>query len=109
MLEKAQFIRKKEDFTCDVCGTVVHGNGYTNHCPNCLSSKHVDINPGDRASDCHGVMEPIEMEIRHGQEYVIQRCERCGHTRANKVASNDNRDTVRMVASHTWLRSRFER
>ena len=27
------------------------GNGYTNHCPKCLWSKHVDINPGDRGAN----------------------------------------------------------
>ena len=43
------FTRKVEDFTCEHCGREVHGNGYTNHCPHCLHSKHVDVNPGDRA------------------------------------------------------------
>lgn len=109
MLEKAQFIRKTEDFTCEVCGTEVKGNGYTNHCPNCLSSKHVDINPGDRAATCQGVMEPVGMEIRNGKEYIIHQCEKCGHTRPNKVAPNDNRETLRLVASGMWMRSKFQR
>ena len=109
MLEQAQFKRKQEDFTCDVCGEKVHGNGYTNHCPNCLASKHVDINPGDRAATCHGVMEPIGFEIRNGKEYIIHQCEKCGHTRPNKVCSDDNRETVRLVASGMWMRSRFQR
>jgi rubrerythrin len=109
MLEKAQFTRTQEDFVCDVCGTPVHGNGYTNHCPNCLASKHVDVNPGDRASSCHGIMEPVGMEIRKGKEYIIHECVKCGHTRANKVSDNDNRDTLRLVASHTWIISQFQR
>ena len=109
MLEQAKFTRTQEDFTCDVCGTEVHGNGYTNHCPNCLASKHVDTNPGDRASPCHGIMEPIGMEIRNGKEYVVQKCAKCGHTRANKVAPNDNRETLRLVSSHMWVRSQFDR
>ena len=50
------FERNVEDFVCTVCGQQVEGNGYTNHCPKCLSSLHVDINPGDRASSCYGVM-----------------------------------------------------
>ena len=39
--------------------------GYScrNHCPNCLYSKHVDKNPGDRQEDCHGMLEPIGIEI----------------------------------------------
>ena len=109
MLEQAQFVRKKEDFTCEVCGMKVRGNGYTNHCPNCLSSKHVDINPGDRASSCHGIMEPIGFEVRHGKEYIIQRCVQCGHVRPNKVAPEDNRETLRLVASNMWIRSHYQR
>ncbi|MDD6991372.1 MAG: RNHCP domain-containing protein, partial [Oscillospiraceae bacterium] len=45
-----------ETFTCKVCGWICTPEGagteHRNHCPNCLSSKHVDDEPGDRASDC---------------------------------------------------------
>ena len=110
MLQKARFIRNNEDFTCVVCGTHVRGNGYTNHCNNCLASMHVDgDSPGDRASTCHGVMEPVGMEIRHGKEYIIHKCEKCGHIRSNKVAPNDSRETLRLVSSGMWMRSRFQR
>jgi len=44
------FTRNIENFTCERCGAAVEGNGFTNHCPACLCSKHVDINPGDRAA-----------------------------------------------------------
>ncbi|MEK7158524.1 MAG: RNHCP domain-containing protein, partial [Patescibacteria group bacterium] len=43
------FQRRVEDFTCESCGAQVTGDGYTNHCPQCLVSKHVDVYPGDRA------------------------------------------------------------
>ena len=110
MLEQAHFTKRKEDFTCDVCGTQVHGNGCTNHCPECGASKHVDgEHPGDRASSCHGVMEPVELELKNGKEYIVQRCEKCGHTRPNKVSPNDNRETIRLIASHQWRRSLFEK
>ena len=110
MLEEAHFTRRKEDFTCGICGEQVHGNGYTNHCPKCLASKHVDDkNPGDRASICHGMMEPVGFEIRHGKEYVIQKCEKCGHTRPNKVAPEDSRETLRLVACGLWSRSYFQK
>ena len=109
MLKQAQFTRTQEDFTCEVCGTQVQGNGYTNHCPNCLASKHVDINPGDRASTCHGIMDPVGFEIRNGKEYIVHECEKCGYTRRIKVAKEDCRDTVRLVASGMWIRSRFQR
>ena len=42
----------QESFTCKVCGRLVTpggaGSDHRNHCPNCLSSLHVDIEPGDR-------------------------------------------------------------
>ena len=60
------FKRKIEDFVCGNCGENIKGDGYTNHCPKCLWSKHVDINPGDRASDCGGLMEPSKMEAKGG-------------------------------------------
>ena len=44
------FIRKTEDFICENCGAVVVGNGYTNHCPACLYSKHVEEVEIGRAS-----------------------------------------------------------
>ncbi|GIW69886.1 MAG: hypothetical protein KatS3mg101_0633 [Patescibacteria group bacterium] len=53
------FQKKKENFICKNCGYFVIGNGYTNHCPRCLYSEHVDINPGDRANTCEGLMEPV--------------------------------------------------
>src|SRR3989344_2693847 len=48
-----------EDFTCEHCDTFVEGDGYTNHCPKCLWSLHVDNEPGDRANNCNGLMEPF--------------------------------------------------
>ena len=52
-----------DTFTCKVCGRLCTpqgaGSDHRNHCPNCLSSLHVDIEPGDRASDCGGIMEPV--------------------------------------------------
>ena len=65
----ARFTKNKEDFICAVCGTEVKGNGYTNHCPNCLSSLHVDINPGDRACACKGIMLAVELEHKNGKDF----------------------------------------
>ena len=46
-------------FICKVCGWPVvsagAGSSHRNHCPNCLSSIHLDNEPGDRRSECHGV------------------------------------------------------
>ncbi len=68
----ANFQRTKEDFACERCGLFVRGNGYTNHCPQCLWSKHVDVNPGDRQETCRGLMEPVGMEIKSG-EYELSK------------------------------------
>ncbi len=89
MCQTKKFTRTKEDFTCTYCGAKVLGNGYTNHCPKCLWSKHVDINPGDRAAACSGLMEPVGVEQK-GQEYrIIHRCQRCHQTKANKLSAGD--------------------
>lgn len=84
-----------DGFTCKVCGWLVTPEGassnHRNHCPNCLSSLHVDMEPGDRESDCGGVMEPVAVWVRKGGEWaVIHRCKRCGALSSNRVAADDN-------------------
>ena len=67
------------------------GSDHRNHCPNCLSSLHVDIEPGDRAADCGGIMEPVAVWVRKGGEWaIIHRCKRCGALSSNRVAADDN-------------------
>lgn len=88
------FTKKTENFVCENCGVENIGNGYTNHCANCLWSKHVDVNPGDRAEQCGGLMKPIEI-IQIKQEFsVLQECQKCGHQRKNKISKEDNFDVV---------------
>lgn len=84
-----------ESFTCRVCGRLVvpegAGSGHRNHCPNCLSSLHVDVEPGDRAADCGGIMEPVAVWVRkQGELAVIHRCRRCWALSSNRVAADDN-------------------
>ena len=71
-----------DSFTCKVCGrpvvSVGAGSNHRNHCPNCLSSLHLDIEPGDREADCGGIMEPIGVWVR------------CGHISSNRIAADDN-------------------
>ncbi len=96
-MEEKKFQRKKEDFTCAHCGFFVSGNGYTNHCPQCLWSCHVDIHPGDRAAACGGMMEPVCVELDHGEFILVHRCELCGFERRNKVAEHDDREVLARV------------
>jgi hypothetical protein len=84
------FTRKKEDFTCKNCGFFVEGDGYTNHCPKCLYSMHVDINPGDREEHCFGMMKPIDFEKKDGRFFVIQRCIKCNFIRKNSISEQDD-------------------
>ena len=53
-----------EEFICENCKQQVSKLNYTarDHCPYCLYSKHVDINPGDRANKCKGLLKPIGIE-----------------------------------------------
>jgi ribosomal protein L37E len=89
-----KFQRKKEDFICENCGKIVSGNGYTNHCPDCLYSKHVDINPGDRLATCGGLMKPIGYTVKGSGYNIIHRCLKCGFERKNKFSDNDNFETL---------------
>lgn len=93
-----KFQRTKEDFTCEHCGYFVEGNGYTNHCPKCLWCKHVDINPGDRAAACGGMMEPVGFELRSGQYIVEHVCSICGFRRKNKLSESDDASVLAEVS-----------
>ena len=82
-------------FICKVCGREVvpegAGSEHRNHCPNCLSSLHLDIEPGDRAADCGGIMDPVGVWVRKNGEWaVIHRCRRCGSFSSNRLAADDN-------------------
>lgn len=84
-----------DTFVCKNCGALVvpenAGTSHRNHCPSCLFSLHVDISPGDRASKCNGVMEPVAVWVRKGGEWaIIHRCRRCGIFSSNRVAADDN-------------------
>src|SRR5690606_41655712 len=58
--------------------------------PYCLHSLHVDVNPGDRASDCGGVLEPVGVESSGKKGWVIvHRCRACGEVRRNRAALDD--------------------
>ena len=67
------------------------GTEHRNHCPNCLHSVHLDNEPGDRAADCGGLMEPIAVWVRKGGEWaLIHRCRVCGALSSNRTAADDH-------------------
>jgi rubrerythrin len=96
------FTRRIEDFTCAQCGRAVKGTGYTNHCPACLWGKHVDVEPGDRAEPCGGMMEPVAARIREGEFEIAHRCILCGFLRANRSAPDDDRAARLAIGNRPW-------
>ena len=115
MLKDSKFTEIDEEFICEHCGKLVPKLEYScrNHCPYCLYSKHVDINPGDRAEECkgdlvpvgaekcHGSLKPIGIELNSKKGYVIIfRCEKCGAIRKNKAAKDDNMELIIKLSSN---------
>ena len=98
-LPEGRFTRKKEDVVCDICGVEIHGTGYTDHCPNCLASKHVDIMPGDRKNGCRGVMKPTRTVYERGEYSIEYVCEACGERKRVKAAADDDRGLLYRLAS----------
>ena len=95
------FTRTIENFICERCGAEVKGTGYTNHCPKCLWSKHVDIEPGDRAATCFGLMEPISVVQEHGEYKITHTCTVCGFTRRQGAQEKDSFDILVSLSAHT--------
>ena len=96
-MEQSKFTEIDEEFVCENCGKTVPKLGYScrNHCPYCLHSKHLDINPGDRAEDCHGILKPIGVEINSKKGYmIIFKCQKCGERRKNKAAKDDDMNLI---------------
>ena len=88
-MEQKRFTKLDDGFTCAHCGREVQPLGYSsrNHCPFCLWSLHVDINPGDRANPCGGALEPISAEPDAKKGYIlISRCQKCGEIRRCRTA-----------------------
>ncbi len=89
-----KFQKKIEDFVCEHCGAAVKGNGFTNHCPHCLWSKHVDINPGDRLSPCGGMMMPFKLESDRGRFMLSNKCVLCHYIKRNRLEPEDDFDAA---------------
>ncbi len=89
-----QFVKRVENFTCAHCGADVVGNGYTNHCPKCLWSCHVDNNPGDRQSMCGGMMMPVAIETVAGDFIITHKCQKCGKTIRQHASDDDDINVI---------------
>ena len=88
-----KFTMRDESFICEVCKREVEPLRYTarDHCPFCLSSLHVDNNPGDRSSSCHGVMVPVGMDKVKSDDYkIVYKCTKCHEIKRNIMAKDDS-------------------
>lgn len=99
------FSKNDNGFICINCGYEVKPLGYTsrNHCPKCLCSIHVDVNPGDRLNECKGILRPISATTDPKKGYVIIfKCDKCGEIRRNKAANDDDIDLIIKLTANQY-------
>ena len=90
------FSKNDNSFICENCNKLVSTLKYTSrdHCPYCLYSKHVDINPGDRLNTCLGLLKPISIEKYKDTYKIIHKCLKCNKIHKNIMANDDNMDII---------------
>jgi len=102
------------DFKCLHCRNLVSaahtlsGVNNRNHCPYCLWSCHLDLfTAGDRLSVCKGQMKPIGLTMKksrnkyrleaRGELMLIHECSECGTLSINRIAADDDPDSIAEV------------
>ena len=91
---------ERDPFRCGRCraivGPTISGGRHRNHCPFCLTSRHVDARrPGDRMSPCRSLMAPIGTLFRpDGEQMIVHRCNGCGVMRRCRVAADDHPEAL---------------
>ena len=90
------FTKNDNSLICEHCKKEVQPLSYTSrdHCPYCLYSKHVDINPGDRLNTCLGLLKPTGIEKFKDTYKIIYKCNKCNIVHKNIMASDDNMDLI---------------
>lgn len=90
------FVKNDEGFICEHCHKEVQKLNITSrdHCPYCLYSKHVDINPGDRQNPCQGLLKPIGIEKFKDTFKILYTCEKCKEQHKNIIAIDDDMDKI---------------
>lgn len=99
------FSKNDSGFICANCGKEVPPLKYSSrdHCPFCLCSLHVDINPGDRQNSCKGILRPVDLEYSQNKGYVlIYKCDKCRMLHKNKVADDDSKVMITKVSNKTY-------
>lgn len=101
------------DFTCLHCRRLVQahellsGVRNRNHCPYCLSSRHLDLyEAGDRLAACRGRMPAVAVTLKqNGDKYaadsgelmLVHVCEECGKASINRIAADDDNGLILQV------------
>jgi hypothetical protein len=122
-----RILTTSDGFRCLYCENYVcaemSGVRNRNHCPYCLSSRHLDqFEAGDRLSACKGRMIAEGLTFKcvvkkyagHGlgELMLVHRCEGCGKVSINRIASDDNEVRILMLleqlavqvpGTHDWL------
>jgi len=96
-----RFNELDEGFICENCKKEVNPLNYSSrdHCPFCLYSKHVDINPGDRNNSCKGLMKPIDIEKYKDTYKIIYQCTKCKEKHKNIIAKDDDMNEIIHISS----------
>lgn len=56
------------------------------------------MSPGDRASNCKGMMEPVLVMASRDGWILTHRCVVCGHEKKNRSADSDDREALVSLA-----------
>lgn len=128
-MKKEDISEKGDLFICEGCGREVGteeliGTKNRNHCPHCLTSKHLDESvSGDRASRCKGKMIPVALTFkkegfdkygreRRGELMIVHRCEKCGKFSINRLSGDDDEGAILKLfseaAANETLRKELE-
>ncbi len=93
-----------EEFICENCGKKISKLNYSarDHCPYCLYSKHVDINPGDRLNTCKGLLKPVGIEKFKDTFKILYTCEKCNRVHKNIMAKDDDIDLIIELSKKDW-------
>ena len=99
-----KFTMIDEEFVCENCGKNVEKLKVTarDHCPYCLYSKHVDINPGDRENPCKGLLKPIGIEKFKDTYKILYKCEKCHQDHKNIMAIDDDMTEIIKISKQDW-------
>ena len=91
-----RFNELDEGFICEHCNKNVDKLVYSSrdHCPYCLYSKHVDINPVDRLNTCKVLRKPIGIEKYKDTYKILYKCQKCGQTHKNIMARDDDMNKI---------------